>query len=235
MESIDASFPVTAPGCYAAPSVFSHDSEVCQHCPAFDACSSACIETLKALRDKINIEDILTKHRAVKSAKLEAAQPSADEPKLDIAKFLPSVKKPTAPVERTTDRTPKAVHEVPAEMQSIVDGIASKKPRELAAKWCKQGIVSKVRDDLAAGVNPFASQARQNFESVTCDMLLKGVFTKQMLKKAFMAKLGAKEPWDERTAASHVNIILPAMIAFGFAVETAEGVGLHPSLVGHNV
>lgn len=236
MESIDTAVPATAPGCYAAPSVFSHDSQVCQACPTFDACSAACIDTLKALRDKINIEDVLSRHRAAKSATIEkTVEPTEEKPKIDVAKFLPSVKKPVGPVERKVERVPKVSQEVSTELQAIVDAISSKKPRELAAKWCKHGMVEKMRVDLAAGANPFASQARQNFESVTCDLLLNGGLTKQSLKKAFMANLGAKEPWDERTAASHVNIILPALIAFNIAIETAEGVSLHPSLVGHNV
>jgi len=235
MESTDTHINASAPGCYAAPSVFSHDSQVCQACPAFDACSVACMQTLQALRDKINIEDILAKHRMAKSVTIERAKPQDDPPKIDMSKFLPSIKKPQEKVERKVEREPRAEHAVPEHHKAIVDGILSKKPRELATKWCKHGMVEKMKTDLAAGTNPFASQARQNFESVTCDLLLKGTLTKQTLKKAFMANLGSKEPWDERTAASHVNIILPALVAFDIAIETAEGVSLHPSLVRDNV
>ena len=235
MEAADTHTQPNAPGCFAAPSVFSHDSQVCGSCPAFDSCAAACVETLKALREQINVEDILAKHRLAKASTIERAKPEAETPKFDVAKFLPSVKKPESKVERKVEKAPRVSQKVPVHHQTVVDGILSKKPRELAAKWCKHGMIDKMRQDLAAGTNPFAAQARQNFESVTCDLLLNGGLTKQSLKKAFMSSLGAKEPWDERTAASHVNIILPALVAFDIAIETPEGFALNPRLRGDNV
>jgi hypothetical protein len=220
-----------APGCFASPSVFSQDSEICQGCPGFDACSVACIETLQALREKINIEDILARHRRAKSSKIESAAPVEAKP--DYSKFMPSVRKPPAKVERKAPVEP-TTHEVSAEYQAIIDPLP-KKARALAIGWVKRGIVDHVRTELAQGRNPFASQARQNHESVLCDELLKGTVTKTSLKKAFMANLGKKEPWDETTASSHVNIGMPALIAFGIAIETSEGYALVPRSVGDNV
>lgn len=236
METTTAPNYLNAPGCYASPSVFSHDSQVCQRCPAFDACASACIQTLQALREKINIEDILNRHRKAKSATIERADPAqeAAPPKPDLTKFLPSVRKPAAKIERKPVRET-AEQPLSAEDAAIVNAIPQKNARELAAKWVAGGLVEKIRTELAQGRNPFASQARQNHESVVCECLLNGTVTRTALKKAFMSKLGTKRPWDEATASSHVNIAMPALIAFGIAIETPEGFALNPRLRGDNV
>ena len=218
-----------APGCYAAPSVFSHDSEVCAACPAFTPCADACISTLKELRDRINIDDILARHRSIRASIANKAAPA----KVNIGKFLPSAKVPTDKV----DQAPKAKEvkcDVAPDQQVILDGL-KEKPRALAAKWCRDGMIERIHADLLQGVNSFASQARQNFEYVTCDLLINGAVTKTSLKKAFMARLGIKKPWDEATAASHVNIALQALQGFGIIVENSEGYVVAPKAGSDNV
>lgn len=237
MDTHTESSNVNAPGCYAAPSVFSHDSQVCQNCPAFDACAAACVQTLQALRETINVEDILARHRRAKSATIERADPERPEttPKLDFSKFLPSVKKPAEKVERKAHREVAVTHDIDEATFKIIDAIPQKNARELAAKWVKNGIVDHIRIELAQGRNPFASQARLDHCQVVCDMLLNGTVTRAALKKAFMTRLGAKKPWDEATAGSHVNIAMPALVAFDIAIETPEGFALNPRLRGDNV
>jgi hypothetical protein len=226
---------VNAPGCYASPSVFSHDSQVCQACPAFDACSAACIQTLQALRETINIEDILARHRRAKSATIERADPDTQQPaKPDFSKFLPSVKKPAEKVERKPVREVSTQNVDEATMK-IIDAIPQKHARSLATKWAKSGVIEHIRTELAQGRNPFASQARLDHCQVVCDALLAGTVTRTALKKAFMSRLGAKKPWDETTASSHINIAMPALIAFDIAIETPEGFALNPRLRGDNV
>lgn len=227
MESPSEHSPtLNAPGCYASPSVFSHDSVVCQGCPAFDACSSACIETLQALREKINVEDIINRHRRAKASTIESAQPAVAKP--DYSKFLPSVRKPEVKVERKPERVKvDAATELTPEQEAIIAGL-KQNSQALARKWIKNGLLGLIRSELQAGRSPFASQARHNHESVVCDELLKGTVTKLSLKKAFMARLGNKQPWDESTAASHVGIALPVLVAFNIAVETEEGYALNP-------
>jgi hypothetical protein len=224
---------LNAPGCYAAPSVFSHDSEVCQGCPAFESCSQECIKTLQELRERVNIEDILARHRRAKASTIEQAKPPNAVPKIDIGKFLPSVKVPVEKVEQAPKPKEPQV-EVPDDHQKVLDAL-KEKPRALALKWCRDGMIEKIRSDLAQGINPFASQARQNFESVTCELLINGAVTKQALKKAFMTRLGAKRPWSEGAAASHVNIALQALQGFGIIVETAEGYVVAPRTGSDNV
>lgn len=227
MEALAISEKDRAPGCYASPSVFSRDSSVCSSCSAYAACEAACLETLKAIRDKINVDDLLARHQQVRAA---TAQPQKAEPqpeaKIDPRKFLPSPKKPTEKVER---KAPVSVvsHDLTDEQERIIGGL-NKKSQDLATKWCKSGVIEKIRTDMSQRVNPFASQGRLDHCSVVCDELLNGTVTKQSLKKAFMTKLGTKRPWDEATASSHVGIAMPILVAFGVAQETSEGWVLSP-------
>ena len=220
-----------APGCYASPSVFSQDSTICQGCTAFDACGDACIETLKALREKINIEDILARHRQAKASSSERAESQPVKP--DYSKFLPSVRKPEQKVERKAPR-PETTTEVMPDQEAIINAIPQKNAREQALKWVSKGQLEHIRVELAARRNPFASQ-KVNHEFIVCEALVAGPVTKVALKKEFMKRLGNKQPWDERTASSHLGIVPPVLVAFGIAIETDEGYALSPRSVGDNV
>lgn len=223
-----------APGCYASPSVFARDSEICRGCPAYDACSQACVETLHALRDRINIDRLLNRHTSARQATIEATP--ALEPQLPVTiKFMPSVKPAAQKVEPKREAPAPVVGvDVTAEQQAIIDTL-NKKSQDLAIKWCKRGMIDTIRKDMHRGVNPFASQARLDHCSVVCEELLNGSVTKQSLKKAFMKKLGAKTPWDESTASAHVGIALPALVAFGIAIESPAGFIVNPAIGGDNV
>lgn len=235
MESVQPDVPATAPGCFGAPSVFSIDSQVCEACPSFDSCSTACLHTLQELRQKINVQDLLARHaRATKATKAQATPVVEAKPKTDFTKFLPSVKKPPEKVER------KVVHQtvqsvVDPEDQATIDRIPQAKARDLATKWCKRGLMPLIRSELQAGRNPFASQPRLSHESVVCTELLNGTVTHASLKKAFMTRLGNKEPWGESTANSHIGIAMPVLIAFGIAQETSAGWVLVPKTGCENV
>jgi hypothetical protein len=221
-----------APGCYAAPSVFSQDSDICRSCPAFDACAQACIQTLQNLRDTINVDSLLARHRGVRSATIEAAD-QAVKPLPNLHKFMPSVRPPANKVERKVRAEPVSC-DMTAEDEAIVSGL-NKNSRELATKWIKRGLIQKIRDDMNQGRNPFAAQDRLDHCSVVCSELLKGTVTKQSLIKAFMSQLGAKSPWDKSTASSHVGIAMPVLVAFGIAQETSEGWVVTPQIGGDNV
>lgn len=224
--------PREAPGCYASPSVYSQDSDICRSCPTFDGCAQACIKTLQALRDQINVEYLLARHKNARAATIEAVEP-AEPAAPNFIKFMPSVKKPDAQVERKVRHEP-AVHNVSVEDMAII-GTLNKKSQELAATWCKRGLIAKIRDDMNEGRNPFASEARLSHCGVVCDELLKGTVTKQSLMKAFMTRLGAKTPWDKGTASAHVGIAMPVLVAFGIAQETSEGYVATPKIGGDNV
>lgn len=222
--------PAMAPGCYASPSVYARDSEICRGCPAYDECSQACVQTLHALRDRINIDRLLNRHTQARQATIEATP--TPEPELPATiKFMPSVKPATQKVEPKREAPAPAVAgvEVTPQQQAIIDTL-NKKSQDLAVKWCKRGVIDTIKTELSQGRNPFASQARLDHCSVVCEELLNGSVTRASLKKAFMSKLGAKSPWDETTASAHVGIALPVLVAFGIAIESPTGFVVNPAI-----
>lgn len=233
-EVSEIQMPAMAPGCYASPSVYAQDSEICRGCPTFDDCGAACVQTLHALRDRINVDRLLNRHKQARSATIEAAP--ADEPQLPATiKFMPSVKPQSEKAQVKVSRPePVVTTDVTPEQLAIIETL-NKKSKEVAIKWCKRGMIDKIKTDMREGRNPFASQARQDHCSVVCEELLKGTLTKQSLTKAFMSKLGNKTPWDKATASAHVGIALPVLVAFAIAIETPAGFIVNPALGHDNV
>ena len=224
--------PRAAPGCYSSPSVFSQDSDICRSCSTFDECAQACIETLQQLREQINVEHLLARHKNARQATIESAEPTERAP-LNFHKFMPSIKKPEQKVERQV-RPEQNTLDVSPEDQTIIATL-NKKSQELAVTWCKRGLIAKIRDDMREGRNPFASEARLSHCGVVCDELLNGTVTRASLKKAFMTRLGTKRPWDDGTASAHVGIAMPVLVAFGIAQDTFEGWVVSPQIGGDNV
>jgi hypothetical protein len=233
-EHTDTPTPSMAPGCYASPSVFASDSDICRGCPVFNDCAQACVGTLEAMRDRINIDSLLARHREARRTTIEAAP--QEEPTLPVAvKFMPSIKPSTEKVERKAPPPRRVVAEVTADQQAIVDSISQSNAKKLALKWCKDGIVEKIKTDMSQGRNPFDAQDSLAYCAVACEALLAGTLTRRGLKELFMKRMGKTTRWDERTAASHVGIVMPALVAFGIAVETPAGFVVNPEIGRDNV
>jgi hypothetical protein len=233
-EVSEHNMPNMAPGCYASPSVYASDSEICRGCPTFDDCAAACVQTLHALRDRINIDSLLARHKQARSSTIEAAPTQAPTLPATI-KFMPSVKPQTEKVEPKVARPEPVMTVAISEADQAIIETLNKKSKEVAIKWCKRGMIETIKRELSQGRNPFASQARLDHCSVVCEELLNGAVTKHGLKKAFMKKLGAKSPWDESTAGAHVGIAMPVLVAFGIAIESPEGFIVNPAIGGDNV
>lgn len=215
------------PGCFASPSVFACDSDVCRECPSFDACASACLDTLKAMRERINIDALLVRHRAARQGTIEAT-PREEGPALpESIKFMPSVKPSTEKVERKSP-SPRVALALSAEHEAIIDTISQQNAKALALKWCKEGLIEKIKTDMSQGRNPFDAQGSLAYCAVACEALLAGTLTRRGLKELFMKRMGKTKRWDERTAASHVGIVMPALLAFGIATETPAGFVVTP-------
>lgn len=206
--------PVGAPGCYAAPTVFSHDSEICQSCPAFDKCSQDCLKTLEVLRDKIDVTDILARHRATKKLMATTTTENEDKP---ASKFLPSIKVPESKVERKVrEKKAKTTVELTPEMEKFIEtSITQINAKNTARKWVQEGLIEHIRHELQAGRNPFPEQKR-NHEVVCFEELLKGPVSRDQLAAEFR-KLGKNGPWLESSVKSHINIVMPVLVAFGIA------------------
>lgn len=224
--------PIHAPGCFAAASVFSHDSNICKACSAFAPCSEASVETLKRIQGLVNVEDLLKKHSVAKAkyqalgqVKFDAVPPAnkfAEAAKIAI-ESREQPKMPVEPVERHTEKV-KVMVEIDATTNDIIAKLPVK-PRDLAVTLCKRGTLDTMRGDLSAGRNPFAT-SKPEFMRVVCDALLNGGFTKPQLKKLFMEKL----KWGDGTAGSHVAIACALITAFGIVQENEGKLILAPAL-----
>jgi len=209
--------PVGAPACFAAASVFAHDSDVCRECKSYDACAAACVQTLESIRNVINVEDLLRRHQAARKQAVKALQ-KADQEAAAAAPpgGLPPPPLPVTPVQRKTKIT-KVEFELSPDQQDLIARLPIK-PRELAVRLTKTGDLDKYRADLLAGVNTF-DQSGPAFLRVATKLLLSGGFTKSTLREAYERDL----EWTTGTAQSHVGIVCALLAAFKFVKQEPEG------------
>ncbi|MFT4064380.1 hypothetical protein [Paraburkholderia sp.] len=229
----NVSAPATAPACFAAASVFSHDSEVCRQCGAFSECAPASVKTLEAIQSTINVSDLLRRHEvARKQASIArttpaktlsvAAQMAAQEDD-ELVAARPATR-PTIPatVERRT-RVEKVEFAIGASDAEIIASLP-KKAAEHAMRFIRHGLIDAMRRELPAGVNPFATRAPE-FMRVVCDALMSGGTTRSALKLRLMNAL----EWGDTTASSHVSQIWPLLTRFQIAVENDGVLTLIPA------
>jgi hypothetical protein len=233
--------PIQAPGCYAAASVFSHDSEVCRQCGVFDDCAGASLKTLEAIQSTVNVQDLLRRHAAARkgqgvmpgpalraqAAAMQAtsvAQAMAEQDDDEVVAAAPEKRTelPKTPVARTTkvEKVEMPVTHDDAEILALLP----KKAAEHAARFIKAGLIDAMRKDLQAGVNTFA-QSKPEFMRVVCDALISGGTTRSALKQRLMQELG----WGDGSAGSHVSQAWPIMTRFQIAVENDGRLELSPA------
>lgn len=221
------SAPLNAPACFGAATVFSHDSDICRQCVAFNACADAAIDTLNAIRQIINIDDLLSRHNKAKKAAHQAIQRADQEREAAMPPGNITPPLSDKPVERRTPTVPVTI-EVSSDNESILARLPVK-PREIAIRLCKKGDLDQLRDDIAHGRNTFA-QSGPGFLRVAIDMLLSGGFAKSELRKRLQEQLG----WSEGTAMSHVGIACALLLAFKFAQESSGRFVLVPVIERNN-
>lgn len=207
--------PDKAPACFAAASVFSHDSNVCRACQAFDACAQASLDTLEKIKGLVNVEDLLKRHAKARKASIEAARPAPEE--------KPQEKPPMA-AERTT-QVAKVSFDIDRDQNAALATITNAKGQEQFMRLCRAGLIETMRKDLAAGRNTFARSGPKHIK-VCIDLLLHGGCTKGDFKGALMEREG----WSEGTASSHVSMTWPGFVAFGLAQEIEGRLVLPPAV-----
>lgn len=213
------------PGCFGAATVFSHDSTVCQACPMFDNCGAASLERLNAIKEIVNVKDLLAKH-----AKAQKGQkPIRDARRQDKVDEAPppvqeSTQKPqiTEPVERKT-QVAKVTFEIDAETKQVIARIPNQKAAQQAIVLCKSNRIEIARQALTDGLNPFNDDGPK-YLAVAADLLLAGGFTRQSLKDAYQERLG----WTPATASSHVSIVVGLLPAFDIAAQEGDNFVLSP-------
>lgn len=224
MELFETDAPANAPACYAAPSIFSRDSEVCRMCPTFSQCEEASLKTLQELRKSIDVTDLLARHAQARKKTVEAVEPT--EPATNL-KFLPSIKPPSSPVIRKARIEP-ATFTIEDDIQQVIDNL-NKNPATLVRRLAKAGVIGLVRQELAEGRNPLPED-KWTWISIACQKLAEGGYTKQSLVMAYMTKM----EWKETTANSHFVIVTPAFKALGLIVESEGKFVVNPAIKNNN-
>lgn len=198
-----------APGCFGAASVFAHDSEVCNRCESFGACSGESLKTLESIKGIINVDDLMKRHAAAKRKANEAlvkrdAERSAAMPPGNIQAAVQ-----TAPVERKTQ-----VLKVEFELNEDEKAVVAKLPKKassIAISLLKGGMFDQLRNGLARGENPFTSSQRwPAYLRTAAQALIEGGFTRADLKARFMAEFD----WQDTTAGPHVSLVLALLMSF---------------------
>jgi hypothetical protein len=248
-QSIQVAAPAMAPGCFAAASVFSHDSQVCRQCGVFDQCAGEAVRTLEAIQSTVNVRDLLARHEAARKkvrgpmpgpallAQAQAMQAERQAPAVsDVARAMleqeedevvaavpvTQAELPKTPVARTT-KVEKVEMPVTDDDAAILAALP-KKAAEHAARFIKAGLIDAMRKDLSAGSNPFAT-AKPEFMRIVCDALISGGTTRSALKQRFIDELG----WGDSAASSHVSQAFPLMTRFHIAVENDGRLELTPA------
>jgi hypothetical protein len=220
-----------APGCYAAASVYSMDSEVCKGCVASAQCSEASVKRLQEIRELVDVRDLLAKHEA---ARLKAKEKMM-APRLIPASMshvpVSQPKAATQPVERKTTKA-KVTFGISEKDNAIIAMIGehSVKYKEQAIILCKTNNLNDMRTMLPRQANPFATGGPA-FMRVACDLLLRGGFTKASLKAALIKEFN----WTDGTAGSHVAIA--CAVTWGFKIVKQDVGGafvLNPDLGREN-
>lgn len=219
--------PVSAPGCFGAASVFSHDSTICQECPAFQECAAAALQRLESIKQIVNVSDLLAKHqkaqigqRKIRAARRQEAVEQAPKP------VQGTTQKPviTEPVERTTP-VAKVTFEIDHDTQQVIARIPNQKAAQQAIVLCKANKIEIAKESLTNGLNPF-DDTGPKYLQVACQMLLADGFTRATLREELKERL----EWSDTTAASHVSIAVGLLPAFDIAKVVGDLFVLSPSI-----
>ena len=205
--------PTNAPGCFAAASVFSHDSQVCRQCCAFDACAAASLDTLQKIRGVIDVSDLLKRHEKAKKAARQIIQ--ANDEKAAAALPPGNNQPPLVGAERKTEVV-KITFETSADEERIIATLPVK-ARPIALTFCKTGMLTRIKKELIEGRNALA-ETGPGWLRVAIDLLLAGGFVRKQLREQMCQEL----KWEDSSAAPHTSMTIAMFMAFGI-IEEIEG------------
>lgn len=203
--------PTNAPACFAAASVFTHDSEVCRQCCAFDACAAASLDTLNQIRHIVNVSDLLKYHEKAKKVSRVALK-AADE---KVAASLPPGNgQPPLPgaVERKTEVVA-VKFDVTPDDEAVVATLSAK-VQPIVVRMLKRGALSQIKKSIKEKHNTLP-ETEPGWLSIAVDHMIAGGFSRAELRKAMIDKLG----WLDSSAQPHASMAALLLKAFGIAQE----------------
>lgn len=239
--------PADAPACFAAPSVFSHEAVACKQCRAFSSCSDASFETLQRLGQKIDVNDLLRRHKAARIARGGLPDPIENRPPIPAqTPGLPAtevIEEMAVPVHETplqaAKRRKTAVSYVAVPFTCYEEDLLSQanvNTKALANTLWSVGLpASLIASELRKGVNPCDSSVPSHF-SVMCDLLIQGGVTQRLLRSE-LEKRGGKNGGQQSpsTAMSYASVLFAFCKLFGIAQENAGKLVLRPASGCNNV
>jgi hypothetical protein len=204
--------PTNAPACFAAASVFTHDSEVCRKCCAFDACAAASLETLERIRHVVNVADLLKRHEKAKKVSREAIK-AADQQK--AAEQPPGNNQPPLPgaVERKTN-VASVSFDLTAQEKAVVMTLTNSKAQEFVVRLLKRGAMVDIKQSVKEKRNT-VSESEPPWLRIAIDRLISGGFTRTELRSTYAEKLN----WQDKTAGPHASMAVLIFKGFGLAQE----------------
>lgn len=203
-----------APACFGAISCFSRDSEYCKRCEAFEACEQKSYQTLMAIKEVVNVNDLLKQHQKAQmaqEAKRRELREEMNAPRSINTGGGLKPKKPTL-VERAT-KVEKVTFEPTKDQEELIVRLPVK-AQSFALTLIKNGLVAEIKKGLANKQNALDGK-KPAWLSLAIEALLQGGFTRSQLKGILMDKL----EWKDNTSQSHVSLAVVLLIAFGIAVE----------------
>lgn len=213
-----------SPGCFGSPSCYASNSNFCQTCEGFNECGEESLNTLKRIKEVVNVDDLLHKHNQAL-----AKQRVENKKRLKALKTEPP--KMERPTPKSVERTAKkevvefSIDEKTAELI----GELPVKARPFAISLCRKGLVDRIKKDLVRNVNPL-SGCGPVFLSIAIESLIAGGFTKSELREIYMKDRG----WTENTAASHVSLVVKLFLMFDIAIENNQKFTASPTLLCEN-
>lgn len=213
--------PINAPACFAAASVFTHDSEVCRQCGAFDTCAVASLDTLNQIRHIVNVSDLLKRHEKAKKVSRVALKDADDKA---AAALPPGNGQPPLPgaVQRKTEVVA-IKFDVTASDERII-AVLPVKVQSITISLIKKGLFSQLKKSVKEKRNALAETAPP-WLRVTVDRLVAGGFSRSELRKALRNEL----EWTDGTAGPHTSMAVIMLKAFGLAQENNGRLVLAPA------
>lgn len=202
--------------CFGAATVFSADSEVCRQCQDYSACSEQSIETLREIRQIINVEDILARHMLARKKSQDAIKKRDNEtaskapPGNSMTQPLPA-----EPVERHTEMVRVKFEQSEADKAFIAK--LAVKARPYAVKIIEEGAAEQCIEAVKTR-NPDALPVKPEWFVIAVQRLLQGGFTRAQLRLAYIETFG----WKEETAAPYVSLTI-ALLPLVAAVQDQAG------------
>lgn len=201
-----------APACYGAISCFAKDSEHCKRCVAYVSCEEQSYQTLVAIKNVVNVDDLLRKHE--KARLVQKAKRDKLRAEMNVKAEQTAYTKPKTPeiVQRATKQE-KVVFEITEQDEAIIMSLPIK-AQPFALTLIKSGMMEEIKAGVKEGVNKI-SRKKPVWLAKTVDLLLDGGFTKAELKTYLVLQLN----WSDNSAGAHVSLGIALLCGFGIAQE----------------